>query len=334
MKMLLTLAGGLGLFLYGMKAMADGLGGISGHKLKNLLSKLTTNRIMGVLVGTFVSAIIQSSSATTVMVVGFVNAGIMDLYQAAGVIMGANIGTTITAQLIAFKLSNIAPIAIFIGIGLIILSDSLVVQRTGKIIAGFGLLFLGLDLMSEAMRPLSFNTTFQSFLIKFRNPIWGLLAGTIMTAIIQSSSASVGILQALAMQNVIGFEGVIYILFGQNIGTCITAYLAGIGANVAAKRAAIIHLIFNILGTALFIFLIMLGLPYVKIVEALTPGDVVRQIANGHTFFNVLNTILLFPMVETLVNISRELVPGKEDDFESEPYLHLDKYIQAYIGYS
>lgn len=326
-QMLFTLAGGLGLFLYGMKMMGDGLEKTAGNRLKNLLEVLTTNRFMGVLVGAAVAAIIQSSSAATVMVVGFVNAGIMTLAQATGVIMGANIGTTITAQLIAFKLSNIAPAAIFIGVGLIFFSKKKSMRRLGEIIAGFGILFLGLDMMSDAMKPLGQNPEFQNMLVRFKNPIWGLIAGALMTAIIQSSSASIGILQALAMQGVIGLDGAIFVLFGQNIGTCITALMASIGTSVTAKRAAVIHLLFNLLGTFLFTILIVLGVPYVRFVEMLTPGDAVRQIANGHTLFNVLNTIWLFPLGNSLVKMSERLVPGKEEDVESMHLMYLDKRI-------
>lgn len=326
-QMLFTLAGGLGLFLYGMKMMGDGLEKTAGNRLKKFLEVLTTNRFMGVLVGAAVAAIIQSSSAATVMVVGFVNAGIMSLAQATGVIMGANIGTTITAQIIAFKLSNIAPAAIFVGVGMIFFSKKKSMRRIGEIIAGFGILFLGLDMMSNAMKPLGNNQEFQNMLVKFKNPIWGLLAGALMTAVIQSSSASIGILQALAMQGAIGLDGAIFVLFGQNIGTCITALMASIGTSVAAKQAAVIHLLFNLLGTLFFTLLIVVGVPYVKFIEMLTPGNAVRQIANGHTLFNILNTIIMFPLANKLVEMSKRLVPGKEEDAEAMQLMYLDKRI-------
>lgn len=326
-NMLFTLAGGLGLFLYGMKMMGDGLEKAAGDKLKGLLEVLTTNRVMGILVGAAVTAIIQSSSAATVMVVGFVNAGIMTLAQAAGVIMGANIGTTITGQLIAFNLSDVAPIAIFIGVGLIFFSKKTKTRRFGEIIAGFGILFLGLNMMSGAMKPLGNDPKFQNMIVKFKNPIWGLLTGMLMTAILQSSSASLGILQALAMQGAIGLDSAIFILFGQNIGTCITAIMASIGTTVTAKRAATIHLLFNVLGTALFTILILFGVPYIPFIESLTPGNSARQIANAHTLFNLLNTALMFPLAGTLVNMSKKLVPGKEKDIDAMHLMYLDKRI-------
>ncbi len=326
-KMIFTLAGGLGLFLYGMKMMGDGLEKAAGARLKSLLEVLTTNRFMGVLVGATVTAIIQSSSAATVMVVGFVNAGIMTLAQATGVIMGANIGTTITGQLIAFKLSDVAPIAIFIGVGLIFFSKKKKMRRVGEILTGFGILFLGLDMMSGAMKPLGNNPDFQTAIVKFKNPIWGLLTGMLMTAILQSSSASLGILQALAMQGAIGLDGAIFVLFGQNIGTCITAMMASIGTTVTARRAATIHLLFNILGTLLFTILILLGVPYIPFIQSLTPGNNVRQIANAHTLFNVINTIWMFPLADKLVDMSKKLVPGKEKDIDAMHLMYLDKRI-------
>ena len=326
-QMLIFLAGGLGLFLYGMKMMGDGLEKAAGKRLKNLLEVLTTNRFIGVLIGAVITAIIQSSSATTVMVVGFVNAGIMSLVQATGVIMGANVGTTITGQLIAFNLSNIAPISTLIGVGLIFFSKKKSIQRLGEILAGFGILFLGLDMMSNAMEPLGEIPEFREMLVKFKHPLWGMLAGVLMTAIIQSSSASIGILQALAMQGIIGIDGAIFMLFGQNIGTCITALMASIGTNVMAKRTATIHLLFNVLGTVLFLALILLGVPYVQFIESLTPGNLVRQIANGHTLFNVFNTIILFPFSNYLVKISERLVKSKKEDIEDMQLMFLDKRI-------
>lgn len=326
-NMLFTLAGGLGLFLYGMKMMGDGLEKAAGHKLKDLLEALTTNRIMGILVGTVVTAIIQSSSAVTVMIVGFVNAGIMTLAQATGVIMGANIGTTITGQLIAFNLSDVAPIIVFIGVGLIFFSKKAKMKRLGEIVTGFGILFLGLSMMSSSMKPLGNDPKFQEMVVKFKNPIWGLLTGILMTAVLQSSSASMGILQALAIQGAIGLDSAIFVLFGQNIGTCITAIMASVGTSVTAKRAAIIHLLFNILGTLLFTILILVGIPYVPFVESFTPNNKARQIANAHTLFNVLNTVLMFPLAGTLVNMSKKLVPGKEKDIDTMHLMYLDKRI-------
>jgi phosphate:Na+ symporter len=326
-SMLIMLVGGLGLFIYGMKMMGDGLEKAAGSRLKRLLEILTENRFMGLLVGTIVTAIIQSSSATTVMVVGFVNAGIMTLKQTVGVIMGANIGTTMTAFLISLNLTDIAPIAIFIGVGLIFFSKKHFVRSIGEIIAGFGILFLGMDLMSSSMAPLRDSQTFQNIVTQFSNPVIGVLTGAIFTMIVQSSSASIGILQALALQGLIGLDSAIYVLFGQNIGTCITAILASIGTSTNAKRAAVIHLLFNTIGTIVFMIAIQLGVPYIQFIESITPDRAVSQIANAHIGFNIFNTALLFPFGNYLVKISEHLVQGKEEEYEEMRLKYLDKRI-------
>jgi len=325
--MLITFAGGLGLFIYGMKMLGEGLEKAAGNRMKRLLEVLTKNRFLGVLVGIVVTAIIQSSSATTVMLVGFVNAGLMSLSQTVGVIMGANIGTTVTAQLIAFNLTDIAPIAVFIGIGLIFFGKKKSIAKFGEILAGFGILFMGMDMMSGAMKPLRDEPAFRDFLIQFKNPLWGVLAGCLFTAIIQSSSASVGILQALAMQGLIGLDSAIFILFGQNIGTCITAILASVGANVNAKRTAVIHLLFNVVGTVLFMILIQIGIPYVEWIESLSPYNAARQIANAHTGFNVVNTLLMFPFGGYLVKFAEKIVSGKKVGPDEKRLVFVDKRI-------
>jgi len=326
-QMFFMLGGGLGLFLFGMNMMGNGLERTAGNRMKRLLEILTTNRLMGVLVGFLVTAIIQSSSATTVMVIGFVNAGLMNLAQATGVIMGANIGTTITAQIVALELTEYAPIAVFIGVGLILFAKKRYIKHIGEIIAGFGILFMGMDLMSTSMKPLRDNEAFHNILMQISNPFLGVIVGVVSTAVLQSSSASIGILQALAMQGLIDMDTAIYILFGQNIGTCVTAILASIGTGITAKRAAGIHLIFNIMGTALFIILINLGLPYVEWIEALTPGHTVRQIANAHTGFNVINTIITLPVAGYLPLLASKLVPGEEPEQEEMRLKFLDKRI-------
>lgn len=326
-SMLIMLAGGLGLFIYGMKMMGDGLEKAAGSRLKRLLEILTENRFMGLLVGTIVTAIIQSSSATTVMVVGFVNAGIMTLKQTVGVIMGANIGTTVTSFLIALNLTDIAPIAIFFGVALMLFSKKPSLKSIGEILAGFGILFMGMDLMSSSMAPLRDNVTFQNIVTQFSNPLIGVLTGAIFTMIVQSSSASIGILQALALQGLIGLDSAIYVLFGQNIGTCITAILASIGTNTNAKRAATIHLLFNTVGTAIFMIAISLGVPYVEFIKSISPDRAVSQIANAHIGFNIINTALLFPFGNYLVKISELLVRGKKDEFEEMRLKYLDKRI-------
>ncbi|MFY9177824.1 MAG: Na/Pi cotransporter family protein [Caldicoprobacterales bacterium] len=327
LSMIIMLLGGLGLFIYGMKMMGDGLEKAAGSRLKRLLEILTENRFMGLLVGTIVTAIIQSSSATTVMVVGFVNAGIMSLQQTVGVIMGANIGTTATSFLIALNLTDIAPVAIFIGVGLMLFSKKHSLRSIGEILAGFGILFMGMDLMSGSMKPLRDNATFHQIIGKVSNPFLGILTGTLMTVILQSSSASIGILQALALQGLIGLDSAIYILFGQNIGTCITALLASIGTSTNAKRAATIHLLFNTVGTFVFLIAMTLGAPFVEFIKGISPDRAVSQIANAHIGFNIINTALLFPFGNYLVKISEHLVHGKEEKYEEMRLKYLDKRI-------
>ena len=239
----LSLLGGLALFLYGMQMMSNGLEAAAGDRMKEILEKLTSNRILGVLVGAGITAVIQSSSATTVMVVGFVNAGMMNLQQAVWIIMGANIGTTITGQLIALDIGAIAPLIAFIGVAMVVFVKKPMAHHVGTIFAGLGVLFIGMEMMSNAMLPLREEPAFIELMTSFSNPLLGILAGALFTAIIQSSSASVGILQALARSGLIGLDGAVYVLFGQNIGTCITAVLASIGTGREAKQTTVIHLI-------------------------------------------------------------------------------------------
>ncbi len=315
-----TLLGGLALFLYGMHMMSSGLEIAAGNKMKSILEKLTSNRFLGVAVGALITAIIQSSSATTVMVVGFVNAGLMTLNNAVWVIMGANIGTTITGQLIALDITAIAPVIAFIGVALITFVKNKKTDAFGQIIAGLGVLFMGMELMSNAMYPLRESPQFISMISNFSNPLIGITVGAVFTAIIQSSSASVGILQALALSGVIDLSNALFVLFGQNIGTCITAVLASIGTNRNAKRTTLIHLSFNIIGTIIFV-IISLITPFASWVEALTPGNVPAQIANVHTIFNTITTIILLPFGYKLVNLTYKILPekpGMEDKMETK----------------
>lgn len=316
---LMTLLGGLALFLYGMHMMSEGLEAAAGNKMKQILEKLTANRFMGVAVGAGITAIIQSSSATTVMVVGFVNSGMMTLKQAVGVIMGANIGTTITGQLIALDAGAIAPFVAFVGVLLVVFVKKPKVNHVGDILAGLGVLFIGMEMMSGAMMPLRDSEVFINMMTKFSNPILGILAGALFTALIQSSSASVGILQALAASGAIPFSGAVYVLFGQNIGTCITALLASIGTNRNAKRTTIIHLSFNIIGTLVFTLLCVFT-PLTEWVGALTPGKSAAQIANMHTIFNIVTTLLLFPFGSLLAAMAERILPDVE---EPEVGMHL-----------
>ncbi len=311
--MIFLLLGGLGMFLYGMKMMSDGLERLAGDRMRRVLEVLTNNRLAGVGVGMGVTSVIQSSSATTVMIVGFVNAGLMTLLQATGVIMGANIGTTITAQLIAFKLSDVAPVILFIGMAMSVFVKKRAIERIGNIILGFGILFVGLTLMAQAMEPLQSNEAFRSILTSFKSPVIGVLVGAVFTAVIQSSSASVGILQTLAMLGLIGLDSAVYVVLGQNIGTCITAILAAIGKNTNSKRTAGIHLMFNITGTVVFLAVLALFPGLVGIVESWSPGDASRQIANFHTLFNVSMTLLLIGFAKQMVWLIKKIVPDKHD---------------------
>lgn len=331
----LALLGGLALFLYGMQMMSTGLEAAAGNRMKSILEKLTSNRIKGVLVGAAITAVIQSSSATTVMVVGFVNSGLMTLKQAVWVIMGANIGTTITGQLIALDIGAIAPLFAIAGVGAIMFIKSEKVHHISSIFAGLGILFMGMDMMGAAMSPLKESEAFISLMTKFDNPLLGILVGALFTAVIQSSSESVGILQALASTGMIPLSSAVFVLFGQNIGTCITAVLASIGMKVNAKRTTVIHLLFNIIGTVLFT-VICLVTPYVTWIEAMTPGDPVAQIANAHTVFNIVTTLLLLPFGTHMANIAVRILPdSKKADDEDLRLKYIRPFESSYaIGHS
>lgn len=331
----LALLGGLALFLYGMQMMSTGLEAAAGNRMKSILEKLTSNRIKGVLVGAAITAVIQSSSATTVMVVGFVNSGLMTLKQAVWVIMGANIGTTITGQLIALDIGAIAPLFAIAGVGAIMFIKSEKVHHISSIFAGLGILFMGMDMMGAAMSPLKESEAFISLMTKFDNPLLGILVGALFTAVIQSSSASVGILRALASTGMIPLSSAVFVLFGQNIGTCITAVLASIGMKVNAKRTTVIHLLFNIIGTVLFT-VICLVTPYVTWIEAMTPGDPVAQIANAHTVFNIVTTLLLLPFGTHMANIAVRILPdSKKADDEDLRLKYIRPFESSYaIGHS
>lgn len=331
----LALLGGLALFLYGMQMMSTGLEAAAGNRMKSILEKLTSNRVKGVLVGAAITAVIQSSSATTVMVVGFVNSGLMTLKQAVWVIMGANIGTTITGQLIALDIGAIAPLFAIAGVGAIMFIKSEKVHHISSIFAGLGILFMGMDMMGAAMSPLKESEAFISLMTKFDNPLLGILVGALFTAVIQSSSASVGILQALASTGMIPLSSAVFVLFGQNIGTCVTAVLASIGMKVNAKRTTVIHLLFNIIGTVLFT-VICLVTPYVTWIEAMTPGDPVAQIANAHTVFNIVTTLLLLPFGTHMANIAVRILPdSKKADDEDLRLKYIRPFESSYaIGHS
>ena len=316
------LIGGLGLFLYGMKLMGDGLENAAGEGLKSILEKLTSNKYIGVLVGALVTAIIQSSSATTVMVVSFVNAGLMNLFQATGVIMGANIGTTITAQMVSFDLDAIAPLFIGAGAIIMLIAKKKRVRDIASIALGFGILFMGMGVMSDAMKPIAEASWFKEFVMVVADKsILGLIAGLGMTAVVQSSSATTGILVALATTGAIDMHLAFPVILGCNIGTCVTAILASLGANRTAKKAALIHLLFNSIGALIFLPFID---PFIRLVESTDPTSVARQVANAHTIFNITVTVLLLPLSEYLVKIVNKILPG-DTEIEKEGAIYLDK---------
>ncbi|MGL4656765.1 MAG: Na/Pi cotransporter family protein [Sarcina sp.] len=323
----IELLGGLGLFLYGMKIMGEGLENSAGDKLKGILEKVTKNRFIGVIVGAIVTAIVQSSSATTVMVVGFVNAGLMNLIQAAGVIMGANIGTTITAQLVAFKLTDYAPLFIAIGALIVIAAKAKKRKELGNIILGFGLLFMGMAAMSSAMKPLASSPVFEQLVLSIGdNTLIGIVVGLGMTAVLQSSSATTGILISLATAGAINIDAALPILFGCNIGTCVTALLACIGTTITAKKAAIIHLLFNVIGTLIFLpFISILG----DLVQYLSPGEVARQVANAHTVFNIGATVVIFPFMGLIIKFVNKVIKGEDEIESAGPKFIDDKILET-----
>ena len=316
MESILGLCGGLALFLYGMHMMSDGLEAVAGERMKQILEKLTSSTFKGVLVGTLITAIIQSSSATTVMLVGFVNSGLMALENTVGVIMGANIGTTMTGILMSIGISDVAPLIAIAGVCLIMFSKDEKKNNLGIVIAGLGILFLGMNMMSDAMRGMRDNQMFINLMTSLRNPILGVLVGTIFTALIQSSSASIGILQALAMAGLVTLDNGIYVMFGFAIGTCVTAVIAAIGANANAKRVTIIHLAFNVIGAVVFVILCQF-IPYVQFFQNMFPDSPEAQIANAFLVFKVLTTVMLVPFTKQLVAFSRRIV--KEEVVEVRP---------------
>ncbi len=310
---ILSLCGGLALFLYGMHMMSSGLEAAAGDRMKQMLEKLTSNTIMGVVIGTVITALIQSSSATTVMLVGFVNSGIMDLSQTVGIIMGANIGATMNGVLLAVGIGDIAPAFAFIGVCLIQFTKDEKKNHIGEIIAGLGILFIGMNMMSSSMSALRNSPTFIGFLSSCSNPILAILVGTVFTALIQSSSASVGILQALAVSGVVDLHTGIYLMFGFTIGTCITAAIASIGTTANAKRTTVIHFLFNVIGTVIFVIFCQ-TMPVVDWIIRLTPNSPASQVANAHVIFKVVTTLILLPFSKQLVKLSVILIKDKKED--------------------
>lgn len=325
LEMVISLFGGLGLFLFGMNMMGDGLQNAAGDKLKGFFQKLTSNPLKGVLTGAIITAIIQSSSATTVMVVGFVNAQLMNLYQATAVIMGANVGTTITSQLVALNIDAFVPIFIGIGALIVLFTKKDNIKQIGAIVLGFGILFLGMSMMKDSMGPLKDSPIFIEILKKLDgNMFLGILTGLGMTAVLQSSSATTGILIALSGTGVVTINMIIPVLFGCNIGTCVTALLSSIGTSKTARKAAIIHLLFNVIGTIIFIPLFGALAYAVTKLPVIGSTDVKRQIANAHTIFNICNTLVLLPFIGVLVKAANKIIKG-EDEEEKYGVTYIDE---------
>jgi len=321
---LLGLCSGMALFLYSVKITSGSLQAVAGDKLKNVLAKLTGNRIMGVAVGAGITALIQSSTATSVMAVGFVNAGLMNLYQALWIIMGANIGTNITAQLIAFDVGAAAPIIALLGTFFCLLTKDKKLRSIGEAVAGLGFIFVAMSLMKDSMAPLSELDIVKEIFSSINNPFIGIIVGIIFVIIIQSSAAGVGVLQAMAMSasgaQLISLEQAMFIIFGLNIGTCVTAVFASIGGSKNATRAGMLHMMFNVIGTVIFTIAYYL-LPVADWVRALSPTDVARQFANMHLVFNVASTIILLPFGGLIVKLVQLMIPDKGGEAEGVKYL-------------
>ena len=320
-----SLFGGLGMFLYGMEMMSDGMKLTAGNKMRSILEKLTSNRFLAVGVGAFVTMVIQSSSATTVMLVSFVNSGLLTFAQGLGVILGSNIGSTVTAQIVAFKVTDYALALIAIGALMSLFSKKESSKNIGFVILGFGLLFYGMKVMSDTMKPLRTNQTFNSILVSFENPFMGILAGAIFTALIQSSSATTGIVITLASGGSITLEAGIPLIFGANVGTCVTALLAGLNASREAKRIAIAHVLFNVTGVLLFCFWI----PTFSAWMAKTADNIPRQIANAHTFFNIFATVIFIPFTSIIAELIIKFFPdkAKSRNIEKPKVLNLDENV-------
>ena len=335
-SIIIPFVGGLGMFIYGMQIMAHGLENAAGNRMKSLLGALTKNKFFGVLLGAFITAVIQSSSATTVMVVGFVNAGIMNLQQAMGVIMGANIGTTVTGWLVSsvewakfLSPSTIAPVAIMVGVIIMLTGKRRSTKDIASIVVGFGLLFVGISTMSSAVSPLRDNEAFCNVFVALgHNPFLGVIAGAGITAIIQSSSASVGILQSLAAAGLVPFSAAIYIIMGQNIGTCVTALLSSVGAKKNAKTAALMHLLFNIIGTIIFSVIAVIYLKTVSPVWA--AGNISQtQISVVHTVFNIVTTVLLFPVSDWIIRRATKIGHVEDDKKDDSAVLLDDRMLET-----
>ncbi len=314
------LLSGLGLLLYGIKILGEGLELAAGKKLKSLFEKTTSNRFSAVLIGFVITTLIQSSSATTVMVVGFVNTGVMNLTQAIGVIMGANIGTTTTSVLVSLDIGLYAPVAIGIGAFWSMFAKKNSYRHLGLAITGFGMLFLGMNLMKNAMEPLAQSQLFKNWILEAENPIVAVAIGAVTTAIIQSSAASIGILQALASQGLIPLNFAAYIIYGQNIGTCVTALISTIGTKKNSKRTAVMHILFNVFGAVFFIAFSRL-VPFTDWIEHISDNKMM-QLSLIHIIFNVVSTVIMFPFAKLLVRLAEIIIPDKKDESENDFSMH------------
>lgn len=320
------LFGGLGFFLYGMKMMSEGLEKAAGAKMRSILEFFTKNRFIGMVVGIIFTAIIQSSNATTVMVVSFVNSGLMNLMQASGVILGANIGTTITGQLIAFNLSDIAPLIVIIGVIMIMFCKKQSIKKIGEVILGFGILFMGLSIMSDSMSAVKNSPRILNFLASLTNPFAAILVGFLITAVLQSSSATVGIILLMVSQKLLEFTICPFMILGCNIGSCVSALVASLSGKKDAKRAALIHFLFNVIGSAIFFCILLVAVePFTNAILYISGGSLARSVANVHTLMKVLEVAMMFPFMGWIVKLTYKIVPGKDTTAE-------DQYELLYIG--
>ena len=314
------LLGGLGFFLYGMKLMSEGLEKAAGAKMRSILEFFTKNRFIGMIVGIIFTAIIQSSNATTVMVVSFVNSGLMNLMQASGVILGANIGTTITGQLIAFNLSDIAPLVVIIGVIMVMFCKKQSVKKIGEVILGFGILFMGLSIMGDSMKAVKESPKVLNFLASLTNPFAAILTGLVITAVLQSSSATVGIILLMVSQGLLEFAICPFMILGCNIGSCVSALVAGLSGNKDAKRAALIHFLFNVIGSAIMFMILIIAIrPFTDMMLYISGDNLARSVANVHTLMKVFEVAMLFPFMGWIVKATYKIVPGSdkvEDEYE------------------
>ncbi len=314
------LLGGLGFFLYGMKLMSEGLEKAAGAKMRSILEFFTKNRFIGMIVGIIFTAIIQSSNATTVMVVSFVNSGLMSLMQASGVILGANIGTTITGQLIAFNLSDIAPLVVIIGVVMVMFCKKQSIKKIGEVILGFGILFMGLSIMGDSMEAVKESPKILNFLASLTNPFAAILTGLVITAVLQSSSATVGIILLMVSQGLLEFAICPFMILGCNIGSCVSALVASLSGNKDAKRAALIHFLFNVIGSLIMFIVLMIAIhPFTDMMLQISGGSLARAVANVHTLMKVVEVAMLFPFMGWIVKATYKIVPGTdeaEDEYE------------------